>query len=201
LEINNYIKPSDEPDSNYFFSNFTSVKTNIPTTIVNEIKTTIIANSPTTIIKQVETAIVKTIPTTILSIDNIISTTLLKYIETTIPTIPKEIETILPSTILKFIETTIPIIPSTIIKPIEINIPTTIINQIITTTPDIFPIISPITSYPINNNIRCPLKCSKCNEESLLFNLCILCNINEEYYPSIKKTKYILNVIIKIQSH
>ena len=108
LHIDNYEFPSDEPDSSYFFSNYTTIqqiKTTIPTTI-NQIKTTI----PTTII---------------------------------------QIKTSTPSTAFKQMKTTT------------------------------FKESTPISE------VNCKLKCLSCNTESSLLNLCIRCNTNKDYYPSI----------------
>ena len=229
LHIDNYEFPSDEPDSSYFFSNYTTIqqiKTTIPTTI-NQIKTTIL-----TTIKQIKTTILTTfnqIKTTILTTISQIKTTIpttIKQIKTTVPTTINQIKTTIPTTIIQIkttipttinqIKTTIPTtinqikttIPTTInqikttipttIKQIKTTIPTTI-NQIKTTIPTTIIQIktsTPSTAFkqmktttfkestPISE-VNCKLKCLSCNTESSLLNLCIRCNTNKDYYPSI----------------
>ena len=115
-----------------------------------------------------------TIPT---NIPTTIPITILTTIQTTIPT---TIITIIPTTIPTNIPTTIPItisttIPTTILDSSYIRITTTIIEYIKTT-----------IENALTESINCDLKCLTCNEESLLFNLCIECNKNEEYYPSLQ---------------
>ena len=168
LHNENYNFPSDEPDSSYFFSNYTTIKqikTTIPTTI-KQIKTTI----PTTIM-QIKT----TVPTTIKQIKTIFPTTI-KQIKTTIPTTIKQIKATIPSTI-KQIKTTVP----TTIKQIKTTMPRTIFKEIETTSP--FTVFKQMkttifkASTPISE-VNCKLKCLSCNTDSSLLNLCIRCNTN-----------------------
>ena len=190
----------------------TKIITTIPTKIVTPITT--FPDIPTTIITPISTFpdIPTTIITQIITIP-VIYTTILNLIETTVPKIPSTIITPLennnPTTII-LVETTIPkaiitettlpkipttiikeienIIPSTIVKNVETTIPKTIINGIVTTIPTTSLIISPTTTYPIiNNEINCKLKCLTCNEDSFRLNLCIKCNQDKKYYPSIKQ--------------
>ena len=119
---------------------------------------------PTTIIST--TLIKTTIPTTLIKAT--IPTTLIK---TTIPT--TLIKTTIPTTL---IQTTI---PTTLIKT---TIPTTLIQTTIPTT-----IIDRLTETDEENEIEesdCIEleKCSKCNTESILMNLCIKCNKQKGYY-------------------
>ena len=118
---------------------------------------------PTTIIST--TLIKTTIPTTL--IKTTIPTTLIK---TTIPT--TLIKTTIPTTL---IQTTI---PTTLIKT---TIPTTLIQTTIPTT-----IIDRLTETDENEIEESDCieleKCSKCNTESILMNLCIKCNKQKGYY-------------------
>ena len=157
-----YIETSIEPDNEYIIYNYSStinpitIDSTIQNAILNEVETTI----PTTIYNNIET----TIPTTIYNyIKTTVPTTLFEPIITTIP------PTIFNTNIIEIITTTIKTtLPSTNVSPIETEIRTT------------------IASSSIHNEICQLKKCLSCNEESLSFNLCILCNIKEDYYPSIK---------------
>ena len=166
--------PSIEPDNEYIIYNYSSttnpntIDSTIQNTILNIVETTI----PTTIYNNIQT----TIPTTIYNnIETTIPTTIYNYIETTVPTTLFEpIITTIPSTIfnthiIEIITTTIKTtLPSTNVSPIETEIKTT------------------IASSSIYNEFCQLKKCLSCNEESLSSNLCISCNIKEDYYPSIK---------------
>jgi len=129
------------------------VEEEIPTTIIS---TTLIKTTiPTTLIKTtIPTTLIKTtIPTTL--IKTTIPTTLIK---TTIPT--TLIQTTIPSTL---IQTTI---PTTIIQ-------TTIIDRLTETDEE--------NEIEESNCIELE-KCSKCNTESILMNLCIKCNKQKGFY-------------------
>ena len=165
-----------------------NIKTTIPITTIKNIKTTI----PITTIKNIKTTtpittikkIKSTTPiTTVKNIKTTISSTTIKNIKTTIPsTTIKNIKTTIPITTIKNIKTTIPItIPSTSIKKSSSSIPTKYTTTL-TFSKTILHI--PQTSFAISKD-NCKLKCLICNEESSLLNLCIQCNTNKEYYPSL----------------
>jgi hypothetical protein len=110
FSISGYNFPTDEPDTSFIFSNFSSKTTTIQ-------KTTI----PMTTIKETETTI---------------SMTTIKEMETTTPiTTIKKIETTIPMTTIKKMETTTPI---TTIKKTETTLPMTTIKKTETTTPTNF---------------------------------------------------------------
>ena len=194
ISVDNYIKPSDEPD-NSFLPSSTLPKTThikIPTTIP---KTTHI-KIPTTIPKTTHIKIPTTIPkTTHIKIPTTIPKTTYIKIPTTIPiTTYKKIKTSLlqttfyknPTTIFKttFINalTTIPKIKNSTIPNTKIS--TTLIKPIFPTS--IKQILSTIiksiyiTTPP--TELECQIKCSKCNNDVL--DLCIECNTKKHYYPT-----------------
>ena len=156
---NVYSLPTDEPESSFFFTNFSAT-----TTVIQE--TTI----PLTTIKGIKT----TIPMTTI-----------KRIETTVPiTTIKGIETTLPITTIKEIKTTTPITTN---KEVTTITPTTLVTNLIQTT-------SPFSTEIIQNTKtisstiyekNCQLKCLDCDSESSHRDLCIKCNTNEGYYPSV----------------
>ena len=204
--INYYEIPSNEPDSNYNFSCISTIPKTILTTIPSSIPTTLPTTIPTTILTTIAIITPTTIPTTIsttipTNIPTIIPTTILTTMPAKIPsTIPTNIPTTIPITILTTIQTTFPTTKITIIPTIiPTNIPTTIPITISTTIPTtildssyiritttIIEYIKTTIENALTESINCDLKCLTCNEESLLFNLCIECNKNEEYYPSLQ---------------
>ena len=167
----------------------TTIIKNIKTTIPKYIKTTI----PTTILKKIVTTIITTIPTTQIK-ENIITTIPINA-QTTVPT-TKINKSFISSILKSIIQTTtihnqmktsiITIIPTNTHTIIRTEIyPTTLINKILTTIPTtiIYKTVSLSTSIKELNN--CQLKCSTCNAESKILQLCIDCNKKGGYYPSI----------------
>ena len=200
--------PYGLPITTTYIENPTTIFTTVPTTIITtyiEIPTTIITTFievPTTILTtfiEVPTTILTTfieVPTTILTTFIEVPTTILTtfieapttilttFIEapTTILTTFIEVPTTIlttfieaPTTILTtFIET-----PTTIITTL-IETPTTIITTLIETPTTII-----TTIIQINENILEDKKCKTSTDESAHYNLCITCNIDEQYYPAL----------------
>jgi len=170
----------------------TTIITPIPKKILTSILTTIPKKLPTsiitTILKKTETFISTTIPSTILS------TTVIKTPITIITTKEKKstkLSSIILTSVDKQLSTSISntqkITQKTALTSIKqtVNIKaSTILKNIITSLIRTMPILStfPISSTEVN---ECQLKCSKCDSVSLILNLCIECNKNEDFYPSI----------------
>ena len=166
-------------------------ETTLPITTIKKMETT----TPMTTIKRTETT---TPMTTIKKTETTIPITTIKKTETTLPmTTIKKTETTTPITTIKKMETTIPMTtikktetttPMTTIKKTETTAPTSLVtsNIIYTTSP----ISSEIIQNPPNisstiNEKNCQLKCLDCDNESSRLDLCIKCNKNKGYYPSI----------------
>ena len=173
----------------------TTTEINIPTSIITtipEIPTSIITTIITTI-PEIPTSIVTTIITTIPEIPTSIITTI-------ISTIPE-----IPTPIITTIITTIPIIPTTIIPTKtfisttynEIYNPSTIITTnietsiILTTYIDKNIITTIATIYNdfdstegIKENYSGKIKCKTSTPESAVYDLCIECNIDQQYFPA-----------------
>ena len=98
-----------------------------------------------------------------------------KLSTTTLTTLPTTILTTVPTTILATI-------PTTILTNAITLVPTTIPSTLITTIP---------TTIPKEIPYKCNLeKCSVCNEESYLIDLCIKCNNEKKYYQISPLIKY-----------
>ena len=210
ISVNNYIKPSDEPDNSFLPSptipktTYIKIPTTIPKTTYIKIPTTIPKTTyikiPTTIPKTTHIKIPTTIPkTTYIKIPTTIPKTTHIKMPTTIPiTTYKKIKTSLlqttfyknPSTISKttFINalTTIPKLKnSTMLTIPSTKISTTLIKPIFPTTIKKIhtTILKTIHITTLPTEIECQIKCSKCNNDVL--DLCIQCNTEKYYYPTL----------------
>ena len=210
IKINEYVEPSDEPDSFYWFTSSPTIKkfstthlkfqtTIIKSTLFNKLTTTI----PKIVHKTLITTIAKTFPNTIQKtiLTSISKTTNIKTLITTniniYTTIPNKKSTILlkiPTSIIKNFYNNSQTIITTILTHIQKINNITQITTKITTYSNISIKYSYITSsilkinpYPssVISEYDCKLKCLECNSDSLILNLCINCNIKKEYYPTL----------------
>ena len=156
IYIDNYIKPSDEPDNSYLPSStipkttYIKIPTTIPETTHPKISTTIPKTTyikiPTTIPKTTHIKISTAIPkTTFIQIKTTIPKTTLIKIATTIPkTTYTKIQTTIPKTTYTKISTTIPITTNTKIKTSILQTTTSKSQKIISKTS----FINALTTYP-----------------------------------------------------
>ena len=201
----NYVKPSEEPDSSFFNSPIiTTILPPISIPTNTTIPTTISIPKTTIPFSLIKTTFPNTHSTIFTPMKSTFPTTLIKT--TTFTTIYKSFRTttlttfIISSTILNshkhFISTIFPsslktTIPFMTQETINTSIVSTSINKILisSTIQKIIPTTSLIKynlfSPGIIKDYDCKLKCSKCSEDSTFLNLCIKCNTNEKYYPSI----------------
>ena len=148
----------------------------INSTFPQKIKTNIMTTSPQTI-KNITPASSSQI------IKTITPTTLVQSIESDIPKISHQIiktTILIKSSLLK--KTTIPITSFQSIKKTTISS-----SNIYNSKSTYLSLSTLLLNTPISSEFimeyNCPLKCSKCNSESLILNLCLKCNTKEKYYP------------------